>query len=246
MGMPDPSSLLLQIISYFCQASPGGRPSGIFNNSLGLIGSLGNAGDVVITTPSLQLIGGSRINTTTASSGRGGNVTINANSISMSGENSGFETEPLFNLGTTQSSGIYTRTIGGNCTGPCGNAGDITIQTGSLSLGSGSQINSGTTSSGRGGNITINASDTIGISGTLSTGQPGGIFSRTIGADPDAGSGGNITLTQPDNGDARIKWRQCGNVTIQGLRPAQSVLIDGAGSGIFTDTQGTAPAGISS
>jgi large exoprotein involved in heme utilization and adhesion len=180
----------------FLESSPGGRPSGIFNNSFGLNGSLGKAGDVLITTPSLQLTGGSRINTTTATSGGGGNVTIYAsNSISMSGENSGFEVEPLFNLGTIQSSGIYTRTIGGNCIGQCGNAGNVSINTGSLSIGTGSQINSGTSSSGQGGVISVNAGNTISISGTLSTGQPGGIQSRTIGTDPDAGPGGNIALT---------------------------------------------------
>jgi large exoprotein involved in heme utilization and adhesion len=32
------------------------------------------------------------------------------------------------------------------------------------------------------------------MSGTLSTGQPGGIQSRTIGSEPDAGAGGNILL----------------------------------------------------
>jgi filamentous hemagglutinin family protein len=182
----------------FLGSSAGGRPSGIFTTNsqgFGAQGTIGNAGDVFITTPSLQFTGGARINTTTATSGRGGNVTINANSISMSGENSGNEVEPLFNLGTTQSSGIYTRTIGGNCVGPCGHAGNISITAGSLSMGSGAQINSGTTSSGQGGNITVTAGDTIAMSGTLTTGQPGGIQSRTTGSGPDAGAGGNISLT---------------------------------------------------
>ena len=62
-------------------------------------------------------------------------------------------------------------------------------------MGTGSQINSGTSSSGAGGNIAITAGDTISISGTLSTGQPGGIQSRSIGSDTDAGSGGSIALT---------------------------------------------------
>ena len=142
-------------------ASVGDRPSGIFSNSFGTFGTQGHAGDVVITTPRLDMTGGSRINTTTATSGHGGNVTINANSISMAGETKGFESEPLFNLGTTQSSGIYTRTIGGSCMGQCGNAGNISITTGLLNTGSGAQINSGTSSSGQGGNITINAANTI-------------------------------------------------------------------------------------
>jgi len=265
----------------FLESSPGGRPGGIFNNAFGDRGSLGNAGDVVITTPNLQLTGGTRINTTTASSGRGGNVTINADSISMSGENSGFEVEPLFNLGTTQSSGIFTSTIGGKCIGPCGNAGNISITTGSLTMGRGAQINSGTSSSGQGGNITITAANTIGMSGTLTTGQPGGIQSRSIGASPDVGDGGNISLTAgqsvtitdgasvsastagPGNaGNILVKANDvtlngggtitaastgagnAGTVTIQGINsPANSFLVEGTGSGIFTNTEDTGTGG---
>lgn len=179
------------------RASPGDRPSGIFSNSFGTYGNLGNAGDVLITTPRLEMTGGARINTTTATSGHGGNVLINAStSVSMSGETSGFfRPEPLFSLGTIQPSGIFTRTIGGNCSGACGEAGNVSIATGTLTLNNGGQINSGTNSTGGGGSITINASNTVSLSGTLSDGSPVGIFSRTIGTAPDSGSGGNIALT---------------------------------------------------
>ena len=177
------------------RSSTNDRPSGIFSNSLGTFGSLGNSGDIVITTPLLEMTGGARINTSTATSGRGGNVIINApDSISMLGETGGQFPEPLFSLGTIRPSGIFTSSIGGKCAGPCGNAGNVAITTGSLIMGTGSQINSGTSSNGRGGNIAITATDTIFMSGTLSTGQPGGIQSRTIGTDPDAGAGGNIAL----------------------------------------------------
>ena len=177
-------------------ADTGSDPSGLFSNSFGAFGTQGNSGNVVVTTPRLEMTGGSRINTTTATSGHGGNVTINTTGpITMSGETAFFPPEPLFALGVAQPSGIYTRTIGGNCSGPCGNAGSISINTGSLTMGTGSQINTGTSSSGQGGNITISAANTIEMSGTLSTGQPGGIQSRSTGADPDAGAGGNISLT---------------------------------------------------
>jgi filamentous hemagglutinin family protein len=230
------------------------RPSGIFSNSDGFSGSLGNSGDIVIATPRLEMTGGARINTSTATSGRGGNVTINTtNSISMSGETGGQFPEPLFSLGTIQPSGIYTLTIGGNCTGPCGNAGNVSVTTGSLSMGAGSQINSGTRSSGQGGNITVVAGDTIAMAGTLSTGQPGGIHSGTIGTEPDSGSGGNIALAAGQSftisNGASVSASStgsgnAGNITIQGLAsPAESVLIDGPGSGIFTNTQGTGAGG---
>jgi len=178
------------------RGSPTDRPSGIFSNSFGTFGPLGNAGDIVITSPRLEMTGGARINTTTATSGLGGSVAINTTDlVSMSGETGGFAPEPLFSLGSLQPSGIFTLTIGGNCSGPCGNAGNVSLSTGSLTMGSGAQINSGTSSTGHGGNITVNAQDTISIAGTLSNGQPAGMLSRTIGATPDSGQGGNISLT---------------------------------------------------
>src|SRR5215467_11873514 len=112
----------------------------------------------------------------------------------MVGETTVALPDPLFNLGVTLPSGIFTISVGGQCSGVCGNAGNISINTGTLTMGTGSQINSGTNSNGQGGNINITARDTIAMSGTLSTGQPGGIQSRTIGSDPDAGAGGNISL----------------------------------------------------
>lgn len=179
------------------------QPSGLFSNSFGKIfgrfGGQGNAGNIIVTTPRLEMNAG-RINTVTSSSGQGGNVTLSVTSgISISGE---FPSDLLivpsiFDIGPLAPSGIVTSTVGSEfCAGPCGNAGNVSISsTGSLSMGSGSQINSGTSSTGNGGLITINASDTISMSGRLSDGSPVGIFSSSIGTSPDAGSGGNIALT---------------------------------------------------
>lgn len=171
------------------------RPSGIFTQSFGTGGGSGHAGDIAIATPQLQLADGGRINSVTKSSGRGGNVTIRTDAISMSGEFPDEITEPLFNLGPIHQSGIFTSTVGGNCVGPCGKAGDISITTGSLTMGNGSQIDSGTSSTGLGGEVAIKSANRISLSGTLSDGSPVGIFSRSIGTTPDAGAGGNISLT---------------------------------------------------
>ena len=173
------------------------QPSGIFSNSFGEVGTQGGSGNIFVTTPRLLMVEG-RINTITASSGRGGNVNINSGMVSISGE---FSTPELaqgtiFDIGPLRPSGIFTSTIGGEfCAGPCGNAGNVSISTDSLSMGFGSHINSGTTNTGRGGMITINATNTISMSGALSNGDPVGVFSRTVGTAPDAGSGGNIALT---------------------------------------------------
>ena len=172
------------------------NPTGLFSNSTGDLGS-GDAGAIVVTTPRLDLTGGARINTTTLSSGRGGDVTLNVSDrVSISGEFPTSEPEPIFGIGTIHPSGIFTKSSGSDlCSGPCGDAGGILITTGSLILGNGAQIDSGTSNNGHGGDITIHATNDISMSGTLSDGNQVGVFSRTIGLDPNAGFGGNITLT---------------------------------------------------
>ena len=172
-------------------------PSGLFSNSVGFAGTQGSSGNVFVTTPKLLMTEG-RINTITETNGHGGNVTINAGMVSISGEFShpDIAQGTIFDVGPLRPSGIFTTTIGNKfCSGPCGAAGNVSITTGSLSMGSGSQIDSGTSSTGNGGFITINASDTISMSGRLSDGSSVGIFSSSTGISPDAGSGGNIALT---------------------------------------------------
>jgi large exoprotein involved in heme utilization and adhesion len=172
------------------------RPSGLLSNSFGDFGSLGSSGAIDVITPRLEIIGGAQMNSSTRSSGQAGTITITADSISILGERP-FETpESFIELGSTRASGIYTRTVGSElCAGPCGNAGNVTVTTGSLNLESGGTINSGTINSGAGGNITIYATNAITMSGTMIDGTSSGIFSRTAGTAQDSGTGGNITLT---------------------------------------------------
>jgi len=175
------------------------RPTGLYTNSLGNadLGNLGDAGSIIIDTPRLEITGGARINSTTQSSGRGGNVTLASNDLTISGERpSEVIEELLFGLGSTRASGVYTRTIGSEfCSGPCGDAGNVTVTTGSLRLTGGAVIDSGTTNNRSGGTISIHATDTNSLSGTMADGTPTGIFSRAVGTAQDAGSGGNIALT---------------------------------------------------
>jgi filamentous hemagglutinin family protein len=261
--------------------APVGLPTGIFTNSFGFLGPNGNAGTVRINTPSLTITDGARINTLTAANGRGGDVIINAQSVNLSGEFPGFIPEDTFDLGNIHAGGISTKTVGGSCMGPCGNAGNVTITTNTLNIANGSQINSGTASEGNGGLITINAKDTVSISGRLTDGSPGGIISETVASTPGSGVGGNIAITAGQTvtitegasisastsgpghaGNILVKANDiklggggtitavstgpgnAGTVTVQGLNsPANSFLIDGAGSGVFTTTSDTGTGG---
>jgi filamentous hemagglutinin family protein len=173
-------------------------PSGLFTNSFGSPGvtTNGKAGAIEVITPRLDMTGGARLSTTTQTAGRGGDVTVTASEgVFISGQRTGGPLEN-FGLGGSDGSGIFTRTIGTEqCGAVCGRGGDQVITTGHLILQKGGILDSGTTGNGNGGNIVVKASNDIVLSGTLIDGTPSGIFSRTIGSEPDAGAGGNIALT---------------------------------------------------
>ncbi|HBP87427.1 MAG TPA: filamentous hemagglutinin N-terminal domain-containing protein [Nitrospirales bacterium] len=180
-------------------------PSGLYTNSVGSEFSRveGPAGNIFIETASLEVSGGARIDSTTTSGGKGGDVRILASEgVSFSGQrNSPVAEEDIFGLGSLLSSGIFARSAGGeSCLGPCGNAGNISITTaGPLNITGGASINNGTASTGQGGLITVNAAGNLSISGTVNDGTPGGVFSSTTSTEAGAGAGGTISLTSGQN-----------------------------------------------
>ncbi len=77
--------------------------------------------------------------------------------------------------------------------GGIGNAGDINITTGKLSLTNGAQISASTRGQGDAGNITINAREAVSFDGEDSNGLPSGAYSEVgFGA---IGQGGDISIT---------------------------------------------------
>jgi hypothetical protein len=63
-----------------------------------------------------------------------------------------------------------------------GNAGSLEVRLGRLTLTGGAQISSGTQGSGRGGELTVAATDAISIAGRGSEGFRSGLFSNTQGS----------------------------------------------------------------
>jgi filamentous hemagglutinin family protein len=115
----------------------------------------GNAGDITIDTAKLDILGGGVVTTSAlgGSSGRGGNITITAvDKVTVKGYAA---SDPQYR------SQISSYTYGS------GNAGDITIDTGKLSILDGGVVSTSAQkgSSGSGGNITIKASDAITVKG---------------------------------------------------------------------------------
>ncbi|HEY9617230.1 MAG TPA: filamentous hemagglutinin N-terminal domain-containing protein, partial [Microcoleaceae cyanobacterium] len=152
--------------------------SGFFTSSEGS----GNAGNLILTTPSLLVRDGARILASTFSSGQGGNLQVTANTIALTG---------VAAIGG-RSSGIFAFTEGGT-----GSAGTMTINTDRVIVQNGAQISTSTFngSQGAGGNLTINATDLIQVSGISANGQTRS--SILVGTDG-IGNAGILTLQTPN------------------------------------------------
>ncbi len=106
-------------------------------------------GDILLQAPQVFLSNGSVVSAGTLSNGAGGNITINARLVQLSGD-----------TGETGSPSIITTSTQG-----MGNGGQIGINTGELIINGGSQIQA-LAAEGAGGTITVNASQGVKLSGT--------------------------------------------------------------------------------
>ncbi|MDF5707308.1 MAG: S-layer family protein [Nostoc sp. S4] len=144
---------------------------------------IGNSNNINITAKELDIRDGGFVTTGTFGQGNAGNILI--------------EVSDLVSLESTKNSGIFSNVSDG----AVGDGGKIEITTRSLSLTGGTQIAAsviGKTENksggrGNGGNITINASDSVTISGTSpETGFSSGLLAATeTGAE---GRAGDITI----------------------------------------------------
>lgn len=169
----------------------------------------GRAGNLTLNTRSLIVRDGALITTSTLGTGDGGNLTIQATDfVELTGTGTFNLTQAVIE-GTFEpdqlQDGLFTVSSGS------GNAGNLTLETGRLSLGNGAHIATSTLTQGTGGTLTVRASDRIALqgayllTGTGGTGQAGDIFidtgdlllrdrSEIIASTLAAGSGGNIQV----------------------------------------------------
>ena len=197
----------------------------------------GRSGDINVTTQQLTLTGGGEISTTTFGPGQGGNVSVAATNINISGYSS-FTLAP--NTYVFQSGILASSQLPGN-QGAGGQGGDVTISTNSLSISNNGLITASTVGSGGSGDVTINAgSGAIALDGTGAT-LPTGIAATT--SYQTGGKGGDIAITAGSLqvlGGAEVTAATAGtgaggNIYVTG----GNLLVSGAGSIISAQTTGT-------
>ena len=194
------------------KGSPSGVTSGIGSEAEG------NAEGVIIDTGSLSLTNGGRVDASTLGRGNAGSVNITASdTIAIDGEDSdGFN------------SGAYS-VVSSKAEG---NAGGVTISTGSLSLTNGGRVSASTFGRGNAGSVEINARDTIAIDSEDSDGANSaaisGVFREAVG---NAGgvtiSTGSLSLTNGGEVSASIFGR--GNAGLVEITASDIITIDGEG-----------------
>ena len=157
--------------------------SGVFSRSI----ASGDGGAVTLHVGTLTLTGGAQLSTSTRGTGRGGPLTVAATeAIAIGGLNSGLLSN-AFNLGdageivvlapaVTMDKGLIQAQASSESRG---NAGGINMRVGRLTLTGGAQLSTSTRGTGRGGPLTVAATEAIAISGSGS-----GLFSNTQSRGP--------------------------------------------------------------
>ncbi|MDF5727926.1 MAG: S-layer family protein, partial [Rhizonema sp. PD38] len=192
--------------------------------------TIGNGGKINITADSLEVANGSQIGASTSGQGNAGNIIINARDrVSFDGSNGIF------------GSGIFSNVDEGGT----GKGGDIRIITSSLSVTNAAAIVASSRGQGDAGNIQINASDSVNVSGNNpNTGYSSGLFTFTL---PNStGKGGNIilnanTLRVSKGGVVDARTRNDGKGGDITLKADLIELFNGGQ--IITTTSGTGSAG---
>ncbi|MGF1522301.1 MAG: filamentous hemagglutinin N-terminal domain-containing protein [Leptolyngbyaceae cyanobacterium] len=139
----------------------------------------GTAGRITVNTPTVTVEDRASVSTSTLGTGAGGNLNINADTINLDGidtDGDGIDEDNV--------TGLFARTEGQ------GQAGTLTLRPNTrndlvVNLSGNAQASATTTGSGNGGNLSIEAEDSIDISGE------GQISAETEGA----GRAGSVTLS---------------------------------------------------
>ncbi|NEO69791.1 filamentous hemagglutinin N-terminal domain-containing protein [Moorena sp. SIO3H5] len=154
-------------------SADGRFPSSLFARTFGT----GNGGNVSITTGELIVSDGAVVSAGTRGEGDGGNFTVDASeSVQLIGTS----------VNGDSSSGLLNETEGK------GNAGNVSITTGQLMVSDGAVVSAITRGEGDGGNLTVDASESVQLIGTSADGR---FLSRLTTQTSGTGKTGDVSIT---------------------------------------------------
>ena len=157
--------------------------SGVFAEARGQGTEAGNAGDIVVEAKNIAIEEGATISSTTFGPGQGGGVSVSVlDTLTLSGTSRD---------GTIQS-GLFANAQGRDV--HAGSAGDVTVEATNVIGTDLAAISSSTFGPGQGGTVTVTASDSVTLSGSLTTTKRSGIFAATLAASDHAGNAGNVIV----------------------------------------------------
>nr|WP_242033256.1 S-layer family protein [Coleofasciculus sp. FACHB-129] len=186
-----------------------GNPSGLFAVTQG--GS-GSAGGLTVKTGQLIAQDGAQVSASTfgGATGKGGTVSVTADSVQLMGtsKNSQFR------------SGLLVGTAGSAA------AGDLTIETGQLTVQNGALVSAGTLGEGQGGKLTITAKKSVQLVGISADGQASSLLTQTSGT----GTAGDLKITTgqlivQDGAQVNVSSQRTGNAGNLEIE-AGSILLD--------------------
>lgn len=191
-------------------------------------GGIGNGGDVIVNTGSLFVSNGGRLEVSTEGQGDAGNVIVNARDIVS------FD-------GTSRDGRIVSGALSNVVGDAEGNAGNVEITTGSLSVTNGAQLDASTEGLGNAGNIIIRARDQVAFRGVSPDGELAtSVFSRI--EERAVGDGGNIditarTLSVTDGAQLQAQTLGQGNAGDVIINAAESVTLEGFDSRVIGEAE---------
>ncbi len=212
------------------------NPGGLFAQTFGE----GNAGNLTIDTENLTLRNGGSVSASSIKgSGNGGWLQINASD--------------LVEIIGTNANGTFPSAVGNIARGS-GDAGPININTRRLILRDGGVIGTATFAQGNGGDLTVNASESVEIIGKAAIGPISSTLSvETYSLLPNAGNAGKLTVNTNrlilENGAyisaSTFGGGEGGNLEINALESIKikSTPLDFVPSGLYAQGFGTANAG---
>ncbi|MBW4564984.1 MAG: S-layer family protein [Mojavia pulchra JT2-VF2] len=208
--------------------SVNGQFGGALITSSSQSNTTGDAGDLTINTRQLLVRDGAQVSASTRGTGKGGNLAVNAtDSVQVIGESASGQFP----------SGLFTSSSRSNATG---DAGELTINTRELFI-RGAQVSAGTSGIGKGGNLTVNATDSVQVIGRSANGHFVSLLSAQANSNA-VGDAGDLTINTRQlvvQDGARVSVGSLGTGNGGNLKvTARSIILDNNAT-LTADTRST-------